>query len=225
LTAQAFPAPLVTTTYKTLIADGSWSLGQYADVTTLAASAPQWMQLLTDGVKLTSAVRICHPFHGGQFGWVGEIRQYKNGEWFKLKTTNDWVPNQEGEFLSCADAPSAGTYALFGYWIRPAGYVESGEPSPNWCAYSTDQWDISLKWIEGLHYNFYADVSNLPDETLLSYEFIGDHSKLEGPDSASGEVVSGEVEFVDQYFDNSWSIVTVKISALGCSKEITLYNH
>jgi len=45
-----------------------------------------------------------------------------------METTNDWVPNKEGEFMSCAQAPAAGTYALFGYWKKPAGYVEESEP-------------------------------------------------------------------------------------------------
>lgn len=104
------------------IAGGSWTTGEELDITQSAKTAPEWLQLLsTSGVQLTSARKICHPLRGGQFGWVGEIRQFKGGKWVKLATTNEWVPNTEGQFMSCAQAPSAGTYALFGYYIAPEG--------------------------------------------------------------------------------------------------------
>jgi len=110
------PVTPVTPVTNPLIAGGSWSTGSSVDVSALAATAPTWLQLLADGVKITEAGKICHPFRGGQFGWVGQIMQYKDGKWVKLTTTNDWVPNKEGEFMSCVVAPAAGTYALFGYW-------------------------------------------------------------------------------------------------------------
>ncbi len=125
LNAMAKSDELKTSTPNPLIASGSWTGGSSMDVSTLASSAPTWLQLLTDGVKVTEAGKICHPFRGGQFGWVGQIMQYKDGQWVKVTTVNDWVPNKEGDFMSCAQAPAAGTYALFGYWKRPAGYVES----------------------------------------------------------------------------------------------------
>lgn len=125
LQAQAKQMKTETPTPNTLIAEGSWSAGNYLDVSKMAASAPTWLQLLADGVKVAEAGKICHPLRGGQFGWVGMIMQYKDGKWVKLTTTNDWVPNKEGQFMSCAQASSAGTYALFGYWVRPAGYVDA----------------------------------------------------------------------------------------------------
>lgn len=105
------------------IAEGSWIVstgtGTELDVTTSAASAPNWLQLLGNGIKLEAGSKICHPLRGGQYGWVGEIRQLKDGKWIKLSTTNGWVPTTEGLYMSCAQAPAAGTYALFGYYIAP----------------------------------------------------------------------------------------------------------
>ena len=131
-------------TTNPLIAGGTWTTGNEVDVTSLAASAPQWLQLLANGVKVTEAGKICHPFRGGQFGWVGEIRQYKDGEGIKLPTTNDWVPSKEGEFMSCAQAPAAGTYALFGYWIR---LVVTVVEVPSFC--SSVDWDEVMVTADG----------------------------------------------------------------------------
>ena len=81
-----------------------------------AAPAPAWLQLLAKGLKIEAPARICHPFRGGQFGWTADIRRLVNGKWVKLATTADWVPSREGKFMACAQAPAAGTYALFGYY-------------------------------------------------------------------------------------------------------------
>ena len=150
-----------------LIAGGSWTAGQAVDVTTLAAKAPTWLQLLTNGVRVTEAGKICHPFRGGQFGWIGEIRQYKSGEWFKLKTTNDWVNGTEGQFMSCAEAPAAGTYALFGYWIRPAGYVE-GSQAPIVIDCDSLMWsDLGASGLSP--FTISGVVSGLPDKTRIDF--------------------------------------------------------
>ena len=105
------------------IAEGSWIVlegtGTEFDVTSDANSAPVWLQLLGKGIKLREAKTICHPFRGGQFGRVGEIRKLEDGKWVKLPTVNKWEPNAEGVFMSCADAPGEGTYALFGYFEQP----------------------------------------------------------------------------------------------------------
>ena len=220
LMSAPLPAQAIESEINPLIAGGSWMGGTDVNVTTLAAKAPTWLQLLTNGVKVTEAGKICHPFRGGQFGWIGEIRQYKNGEWFKLKTTNDWVPNQEGEFMSCAEAPSAGTYALFGYWKRPAGFVEVPTSS---CAYSTTDWDASF-YGEGPYF-LVAYLDNIPEFTSISYNFIDQPDDLIGPNSGTGTMGgSGSVNFSDEYIDDGWESVDVELSALGCSKIITIPN-
>jgi hypothetical protein len=101
------------------VADGDWSTGTGVSVDLSAAPAPAWLQLMDKGVTLPAAVTVCHPFRGGQFGWVAEIRQLVDGKWVKLATTLTWVPTTEGKLFVCADAPAAGTYALFAYYPLP----------------------------------------------------------------------------------------------------------
>jgi len=113
----------------TKIAAGEWLTGTEVEVDALV---PADLNLLTKGVKVTEPGMICHPFQGGQFHWVGEIRYLKNGEWLKLKTTNDWYPDKEGQFMSCAQVPAAGTYALFGYYNGPLEIAY--QDMPNICS-------------------------------------------------------------------------------------------
>jgi hypothetical protein len=102
------------------VAGGTWNVGtEVSMVDLIKYPAAPWLQLLTDGVKLSAPARICHPFRGGQFHWVGQIMQLIDGKWVKLVTTNEWVPSTEGTFTSCAQAPAAGIYALFGYYNGP----------------------------------------------------------------------------------------------------------
>jgi len=74
------------------------------------------LQLMGDGVVITAPAKICHPFRGGQFGWQGQIRMLSGSNWVPLATTVMWTPTIEGNLIACANAPSAGTYALFAYW-------------------------------------------------------------------------------------------------------------
>ena len=128
--AKANGSPTTTTT----LASGDWSTGSPADVNFTDNPAPNWMQLLTSPVVVNEASQICHDFRGGQFGWVGEIRQLVDGEWVKVPVTIGWVPNTEGAFMICADVSSAGTYALFGFYNPPLSYypdyVDPGNAPP-----------------------------------------------------------------------------------------------
>lgn len=100
------------------IADGRW-VGVATSLTAKEvnvssyALAPATLTLLTWGIKVTTAQTICHPFRGGQYGWVGHISEFSEGKWVNVPTTNAWVPNKEGLYMSCAKATHAGTYALF----------------------------------------------------------------------------------------------------------------
>ncbi len=226
LMSAPLPAQAIESEINPLIAGGSWMGGTDVNVTTLAAKAPTWLQLLTNGVRVTEAGKICHPFRGGQFGWIGEIRQYKNGEWFKLKTTNDWVNGTEGQFMSCAEAPAAGTYALFGYWKRPAGYAVAPQIV---CNYSTEGWSQSL---DNMHEDgrFNLNVSNLPfpNGTVLTFsvDLKGDGVNVKDGDTdlidvttETAVVNSGSVTFTSHItFDGSGNL-TYSLSALGCSRQ------
>jgi len=217
---QVQAKPLESVTPNPLIAGGSWTSGSEADVAALVGSAPTWLQWLANGVKVIEAGKICHPLRGGQFGWVGQIMQYKNGQWVKLATTNDWVPNKEGEFMACAQAPAAGTYALFGYWIRPAGYVE--EPSSS-CSYSTAEWTASWEnFNEDAFKNIIINNLTLPDGTVLTFSRGTLIGLIDGvPASDSATISLGTASFSDTISEDGGS-VTFTVSALGCSKEFTL---
>lgn len=207
------------TTSNPFIAGGTWTTGNELDVTSLAASAPQWLQLLANGVKVTEAGKICHPFRGGQFGWVGEIRQYKAGEWIKLPTTNDWVPNKEGEFMSCALAPAAGTYALFGYWIKPAGYVE---PPTSTCNYLTTDWNAERS-NSNEDSTQDIDISGLQvalNGLTLTLTVTSDPEGMMATDTYSSTISSGVANYLEVLTPINGS-VEFTISVSGCSKSFT----
>ena len=113
------------------LALNEWQGGENTTVDFIKYPAPSWLQLLTDPVKVTKPGEICHDFRGGQFYWKGEIRQLKDGKWVKIPSTAGWVPTTEGVYMICADAPAAGTYALFGYFDPPPGTIlDSPAPTP-----------------------------------------------------------------------------------------------
>lgn len=98
--------------------------GEIIPMYTITTVPREWYQLKADGLKIDGPAKICRPFRAGRFGWVGEIFQLVDGKWVKLPTTVAWVADAEGKFTVCAQAPAAGTYALFGYWVKPADYEE-----------------------------------------------------------------------------------------------------
>jgi hypothetical protein len=78
----------------------------------------------TNVTALTAAGQVCHPFRGGQFGWVGDIRQLVGKDWVKVPTTQGFLFGSDGSYFACAAAPAAGTYAFFAY------FDESRVPKP-----------------------------------------------------------------------------------------------
>lgn len=104
--------------------DNAGVTGENIPMYTITTVPREWYQLKADGLKIDGPAKICRPFRAGRFGWVGEIFQLVDGKWVKLPTTAAWVADAEGKFTVCAQAPAAGTYALFGYWVKPADYEE-----------------------------------------------------------------------------------------------------
>jgi hypothetical protein len=98
--------------------------GEVIPMSTIPTTPREWYQLKADGLKIDGPAYICRPFWAGRFGWVGEIFQMVDETWVKLPTTASWVADTEGKYTVCAKALAAGTYALFGYWIKPADYEE-----------------------------------------------------------------------------------------------------
>lgn len=103
-----------------ILAPGSWSTGTELTIDLEKYPAPyDYFQQMGQGVKITEPGEICHPFIGGQFNWVGNIRRLVDNKWVKVATTQGWLNGVESPYVVCAQAPYAGTYALFAYYNGP----------------------------------------------------------------------------------------------------------
>ena len=78
--------------------------------------------LQSNGIYINGPTTLCHPYPGGGNGWNAEIRVWTSQGWQSVPTTNQWVPDEEGKFMSCAQVWFRGTYAVFGYWVKPEGW-------------------------------------------------------------------------------------------------------
>jgi len=136
------------------LAAGTWNTGTTIDVGLTAAPAPEWLHLMTtDGVVVDEPTQLCHELGGGKFHWVGEIRKLKGDRWIKLETITHWFPDEEGTMMACAQAPSAGTYALFAYYNGPQEYFYATEaPAPS-CGVNEEYNGESCICKEGFKYN------------------------------------------------------------------------
>jgi hypothetical protein len=112
------PAPSATPTPTALPpVIEAWDSGNEFEIDQSAVTPPdEWSQSLYSGVRVDTAGTICHPFRKGALGWTASIYKWTGNGWLELDTTLGWVPDKEGTFMACAYAPSAGTYALFGYY-------------------------------------------------------------------------------------------------------------
>jgi hypothetical protein len=78
--------------------------------------------LQSQGLHINGAAQVCHPYPGGQFGWNAEVRVLTLNGWQPVPTVNQWVPDEEGQFMTCAQVGRSGVYAVFGYWEKPEGW-------------------------------------------------------------------------------------------------------
>lgn len=132
----AVPQPVAATLAPppTLPAAGDW-VWDAEDITvsilpqyTLApAEAEDYALLQSNGIHVSRATQLCHPYPGGQFGWTAEIRALTATGWQPVPTVNQWVPDEEGKFMTCAQVWASGTYAVFGYWEKPEGWGIVGQ--------------------------------------------------------------------------------------------------
>lgn len=125
--AGAPPPPPKSTTP----AEGSWSWDNAEVTGTLIpqyqlapTNVDDYAVLQSEGIHLSGATQLCRPYPGGQSGWNAEIRVLTSTGWQSVPTVNQWVPDVEGKFMTCANVWSSGTYAVFGYWEKPDGWVE-----------------------------------------------------------------------------------------------------
>jgi hypothetical protein len=189
------------------IANGSWEWndssvpGHEVDINLSSTPNSPWLQLLSKGIVLSGATEICHPFQGGQFGWTGVIYELKGETWQKLTTTNKWVPDEEGQFMSCANAQEAGTYALFGYFIQPEKEKK-----------------CKIYWLTNLNANetgdggllIYGTIFPVQGNVKVSYKFtnVAPAGSVWGATSASTFTdVDGNFAFTDPVYIN-YEIVT-----------------
>lgn len=207
------------------IAPGKWSGGEdfYLD---LEQTPPPntWMRMLGKGLKVTNPGRICHKFYGGRFGWTADIYHLVGGVWQKLPTTLGWDSNEEGNWVACATAPSAGTYAMFGYWTKPAGAKDS---SPS-CLYDTSEWTLDKFGMIFPEPELYlvGIVPGVPLDTPFTYTVIDGDDNLIITGSGSGVVGLSEGPNVVEFTDATISIlgsgsVVIRLSGGGCSANIT----
>ena len=88
----------------------------------LEAPTGGYALLQSDAVRVSGYTRICHLYPGGQYGWTSEIRTLTSLGWVGVLTENGWVPDEEGQYMTCANVAS-GMYAVFGYWAKPAWWL------------------------------------------------------------------------------------------------------
>lgn len=207
----------------TKVASGAWLTGTEVDVDALV---PTDLNLLTKGVKVSEPGLICHPFQGGQFNWVGEIRQLVKGKWMKLPTVSDWVPSTEGVFTGCAQAPAAGIYALFGYYNGPYEIVNNApDGKPFDCSISWFAIFINTAFDETppTENYIFAHFSSVPVGTPVTYSVTGtdpENSFVAYPTGSGILDSAGTVVFNQNPFmkdTETWSSLTVDFSLLGCT--------
>ena len=131
VTAESNPGPTATpAAVEDGIADGDWSSGNVITVDLSKNKAPKsYLQLLGDGVTVSTSGRICHPFRGGVYGWSGSIYQLIGSKWNKVTTYFAWIPDEEGTFMACTYGYAGGIYALFGVYTASANPTATLPPT------------------------------------------------------------------------------------------------
>jgi hypothetical protein len=153
----------------------------------LEAPTGGYALLQSDAVKVSGFTRICHPYRGGQFGWTSEIRALTSLGWVGVPTTSGWEPDEEGHYMTCANVGS-GTYAVFGYWDKPAWWDMRCPPD----GYSTYVMDVTDFWW------FSFIFSEAP--TSPNFFFIPIHGKSCGPNGTIILENDSELDFTFAYY-------------------------
>jgi hypothetical protein len=92
-----------------------WTRGTVVQLDLINNPGPEWLDLYSNGIKVTTTGELCHPFPAGVAKMSAEIRELKDGKWVKVPTTFKYVPAIDGICMACAKVTEAGTYSLFGY--------------------------------------------------------------------------------------------------------------
>jgi hypothetical protein len=214
------------------IATGSWlGSGEIVPVDLTDTTYPAWLQLAADqGFKANFDQHVCHPFPGGQFAWVADIRVLSGNEWVSVPTTQGWEPDEEGTYMACADVSRwGGTYALFAWFdqtrVTTPAFDESVCSYDDWEIYSWWHSDI-YPWPVGYSLEVYlGPVGEFPLGETVTYEILGVYPipGFDIPRTGSttswddGAVYATFTDFVyDELPDPSFTRL-VKISTAGCT--------
>jgi hypothetical protein len=207
-------------------AEGSWNTGKEVQIDVSKYPELSWMNLFSTAIKISAPTKICHPFRGGQYHWVGQIMQLKDGKWKKVTTVNDWVPSKEGDFMSCAQAIEAGTYALFGYYNGPAE-ITSTNSTTSTCVYDMSGWNAYIVTTEGSDKGIEVDLSSgILGGLPASFEVTSVNGGYSSPMSETTTTFKGK-DITYALFANAlvysgnWSI-TIKFTMGDCSKNFDL---
>jgi hypothetical protein len=199
--------------------------GEEIPMYTITTTPRDWYQLKTTGLKVDGATKICHGFDAGRYGWTGEIFRLVEGNWVKLTTTVGWVPTEEGHYMACAMAPAAGTYALFGYFVKANAPVKEGLPEcENWGG------SLSSSWSPPTFYNFYPEIYEPKSAFVpVTYSIIKANYPMSGDVTATVLTdINGIADFSAyqwQVLDPSWEyplIFTIHLVTPGSYTHLTL---
>ncbi|NSW53934.1 MAG: hypothetical protein HPY85_15645 [Anaerolineae bacterium] len=212
------------------VAGGAWTGGTPVPVDFSGTTYPNWLVPMdTTGVWVRNPEHICHPFQGGQDGWVADIRVLVGKQWEPVTTTQGWMPDEEGTYMACATAPGWGTYALFGYFDEArapkAAFDESVCDYEDWMIYSW--WHGSTyPWPVGYSLEVYLGADGeFPLGETVTYEIVGAYPIAGFGIPQSGSTVSwydGDIyaTFTDYVYDelpDPSFVRLVKVSTGGCS--------
>lgn len=161
------------------VADGDWTAGSPISINLAGTTFPNWLQLMDNNGSLLSATgQICHPFRGGMYGWTAEIRMLDGSNWVKLPTTMQWMPDEDGAYTACAQAPDPGTYALFGYYDAADVPGLSNAATCQYRDWIMYFWyhDDGYEWDEGYspEIRLATDPSIFPVDAEVKYTISGD---------------------------------------------------
>ncbi len=216
------------------VSNGTWVLPNSKDSFTLVNvddeddSAPTWLQRFSQGVEIQYPAQICHSFRGGNFKWVPEIREYKNGRWVKIPTTTNYIYGNEMPLYACADTPRGGTYALFAYYIGPAVTYTKPVPGVPGFDCSSITWDVTVtSTFNGTNSStwfFSGNVTGVPSGTTIDWgvteanpSFYVASNGYAGSTSLDGSNYMSVTRIIAN--DNPFSVLTVQFteSTHNCS--------
>lgn len=193
-----------------------------------------------DVTDIAVSGQICHPFRGGQFGWVGDIRQLVGKDWVKVPTTQGFLFGSDGSYFACAAAPTAGSYAFFAYFDESKAPKSASNQKVcqynNWVAYfwyHDDEYD----WDPGysLEIRLASDPAGFPLGKTVTYEILDDYPipGLAGL-PRTGSTTSwddGEIyaTFTDYVYDGNFGDIPdftnrIKVTTGSCSYILPLTN-